>query len=273
SALSLTVGEPDQVKRLERFDASRPNMGRVYDYWLGGKDNFLADREAAEQVIAANPGVVPGVWANRAFLGRAVRYLAGAAGIRQFLDLGTGLPTGENTHEVAQAVAPDSRIVYVDHDPIVLMHARELLRSTPEGGTAYLEADIRDLGKILTDAARLIDLSRPVAVMALMILQYIPDSDDPWGLIARLMSAVPAGSYLVISDTAKDIVPESTDESQRRYNERLGAIRQTRRTFEEFSRFFDGLVLVEPGVVPLPDWRAPGSAHVIPAYAGMARKP
>jgi hypothetical protein len=255
------------------LDTSVAHPARVYDYWLGGKDNFVADREAAEQVIAANPGVVPGVWANRAFLGRAVRYLVREAGIRQFLDLGTGLPTAENTHEVAQSVAPDCRVVYVDNDPIVLLHARELLRSSPEGGTAYIQADIRDTEKVLAETAQVLDLAQPVAVMALMILQYIPDSDDPWGIMSRLLAAVPPGSYLVVSDTAKDIDQQKTGESQRRYNERLGSVQQTRRTLGEFSRFFAGLDLVGPGVVPLPEWRAPGLAQVIPAYAAVARKP
>ena len=163
------------------LDTSVAHPARVYDYWLGGKDNFAADREAAEQVIAANPTVLHGVRANRAFLGRAVRYLAAEAGIRQFLDLGTGLPTAQNTHQVAQEIAPDSRIVYVDNDPIVLAYARALLASAPEGVTAYVPSDIRDTEKVLAGAAQTLDLSRPVAVMALMVLQYIPDGDDPWG--------------------------------------------------------------------------------------------
>ncbi len=210
--------------------------------------------------------------ANRAFLGRAVRYLA-SAGVRQFLDLGTGLPTAENTHEVAQAIAPESRIVYVDNDPIVLLHARALLTGAPEGTTAYVQSDVRDTEKVLSAAAETLDFSRPVAVMALMMLQYIPDSDDPWGIVAQLMDAIPAGSYLAVSDPAKDIDQEVVAESERQYNERLGSVRQTRRTREEIGRFFTGLDMVEPGVVTLSEWRAVSSVHPSPAYAGMGRKP
>jgi hypothetical protein len=213
------------------------------------------------------------VRANRAFLGRAVRYLAGEAGVRQFLDIGTGLPTADNTHEVAQQVAPQCRVVYVDNDPVVLAHARALLTSTPEGVTAYVDADLRDTGKVLRGAAATLDFSKPVAVLLLMILQYIPDPDDPWGIVARLLDAVPPGSYLVVSDTAADIDTEAVAESARRYNQRLGSLRQTRRTRTEFARFFEGLDLVEPGVVPLPGWRAQASpGQNIPAYAAVGRK-
>jgi hypothetical protein len=256
-----------------KLDISVAHPARVYDYWLGGKDNFAADREAAEQVIAANPNVLPGVRANRAFLGRAVRYLAGEAGVRQFLDIGTGLPTADNTHEVAQEVAPQCRIVYVDNDPIVLSHARALLTSAPEGATAYVDADLRDTGTVLEGAAATLDFGQPVAVMLLMILQYVPDQDDPWGIVARLLDAVPPGSYLVVSDTAADIEAEAVAESARRYNQRLGPMRQTRRTKAEFARFFDGLDLVDPGVVPLPEWQGVGGpGHHIPAYAAVGRK-
>jgi hypothetical protein len=256
------------------FDTSVAHPARVYDYWLGGKDNFAADREAAEQVIAANPQVLPGVRANRKFLGRAVRYLVGEAGIRQFLDIGTGLPTADNTHEVAQQVAPQCRVVYVDNDPIVLAHARALLTSTPEGATAYVDTDLRDTDAVLRGAAQTLDLSQPVAVMLLMILQYIRDAEDPWGIVARLMDAVPPGSYLALSDTAADIDAEAVAESARRYNQRLGAVRQTRRSKAEFSRFFEGLDLLDPGVVPLPEWRAIGRpGQRIPAYAAVGRKP
>jgi O-methyltransferase involved in polyketide biosynthesis len=255
------------------LDTSVAHPARVYDYWLGGKDNFAADREAAEQVIAANPDVLGGVRANRACLGRAVRYLAGEAGVRQFLDVGTGLPTADNTHEVAQRVSPACRVVYVDNDPIVLAHARALLTTTPEGATAYVEADLRDTGKVLAGAAATLDFSKPVAVMLLMILQYIPDPEDPWGIVARLLDAVPPGSYLVVSDTAADINAQAVAESARRYNQRLGSVRQTRRTRAEFARFFEGLDLIEPGVVPLPQWRAPATpGQAIPAYAGVGRK-
>ena len=178
---------------------------RVYDYWLGGTDNFAADREAAERVLAAAPGLRYRVRANRAFLGRATRYLAGQAGLRQFLDIGTGIPAAGDTHEVAQRVAPDARVVYVDNDPIVLLHAQALLRSTPQGSTDYLQADLRNPGMILDRAAAVLDFGRPVAVMLLGVLHLIQDAEDPWGIVARLMAAVPAGSYLAISHPAIDI--------------------------------------------------------------------
>jgi hypothetical protein len=257
-----------------KVDTSVAHPARVYDYWLGGKDNFAVDREAAKQVIAANPNVLPGVRANRAFLGRAVRYLAGEAGIRQFLDIGTGLPSVDNTHEVAQQVAAECRVVYVDNDPIVLSHARALLTSSPDGATAYVDADLRDTRTVLREAAATLDFSQPVAVMLLMILQYIPDEDDPWGIVGQLLDAVPAGSYLAVSDTAADIEAAAVAESARRYNQRLGQVRQSRRTRAEFARFFDGTELIGPGVVPLPEWRAIASPrHRVPAYAAVGRKP
>lgn len=265
------VGDP--IPEGVTLDTSVAHPARVYDYWLGGKDNFAADREAAEQVIAANPTVLPGVRANRAFLGRAVRYLAAEAGIRQFLDLGTGLPTAQNTHQVAQEIAPDSRIVYVDNDPIVLAYARALLTSAPEGVTAYVPSDIRDTEKVLAGAAETLDLSRPVAVMALMVLQYIPDGDDPWGIVGHVLESLPPGSYLTVSDTVRDIDTGRVTEGTARLNQRMGPTQLTLRTRPDFERFFDGLEMVEPGVVPLPEWHGPGSEYPIPCYAGMGRKP
>jgi hypothetical protein len=268
------AGDPDPEEDPQAtLDTSVAHPARVYDYWLGGKDNFAADREAAEQVIAANPNVLPGVRANRAFLGRAVRYLAGEAGVRQFLDLGTGLPTAENTHQVAQATAPDARIVYADNDPMVLTYARALLTSTPEGATAYLQADIRDTDKVLAGAAETLDFSEPVAVMALMILQYVPDQDDPWDIVRRVLDPLAAGSYLTVSDTVRDIDTGRVTEGTARLNQRMGPTQLTLRSRPEFERFFDSLQMVEPGIVPLPEWRAPGSEYPIPCYAGMGRKP
>jgi hypothetical protein len=246
----------------------------MYDYWLGGKDNYAADREAAEQALEANPNILPGVRANRAFLRRAVQYLAGEAGIRQFLDIGTGLPTNENTHQIAQSVAAESRIVYVDNDPIVLAHARALLTSSPQGATDYVEADARDTETILREAARTLDFSQPTAVMMLLVLQYIPDSDRPGGVVSALMDAVPPGSYLTISDTAADIDSQRAASVAERLNVRMGPARLTMRSRGEIAAFFDGLDLVDPGLVPLPQWRAlfnPG--QLINAYAGMGRKP
>ena len=184
------------------LDASRPHMARVYDFWLDGKDNYAADRAVAEQVAAAYPDVRTAVRAQRAFLARAVHFLVSEAGIRQFLDIGTGLPSANNTHQVAQGAAPQSRVVYVDNDPIVLAHARALLTSSPEGATAYIDADLRDTGTILKRAADLLDFGQPVAVMLLGILQGIPDRQEPGAIVARLMDAVRPGSYLAISQIA-----------------------------------------------------------------------
>ncbi len=257
------------------LDTSVAHPARVYDYWLGGKDNFAADREAAEQAIAANPLILPGVRTNRQFLRRAVSHLASEAGIRQFLDIGTGLPAANNTHQVAQAVAPDCRVVYVDNDPIVLVHARALLTGTPEGATAYIDADLRDPDSILARAARTIDLARPVGVMLLAILQLIPDEDDPHGLVARLMDAMAPGSHLVISHPASDVLPEAMARMQRLLNERQREV-VTFRTRPEVCRFFGGLELIEPGVVQPHRWRPePGDLvpdHEISAWCGVARK-
>jgi O-methyltransferase involved in polyketide biosynthesis len=270
---ALDSGTTDPQDEPLSFDTGVAHPARVYDYWLGGKDNYEADREAAEQVIAANPNVLPGVRANRAFLRRAVQYLT-EAGIRQFLDIGTGLPTAENTHQVAQEIAAGSRIVYVDNDPIVLAHARALLTSTPQGATAYVQADARDTGAILSQARSTLDFSQPVAVMALMVLQYVPDSDSPQQIVARLMDAVPPGSYLTISDTTRDVDTDRVATTASRLNARMGPTRQTRRSRDEISRYFEGLDLVDPGLVLLPQWRAvPNPDHVIACYAGIGRKP
>ncbi len=255
------------------FDITRAHPARVYDYWLGGKDNYEADREAAEQFIEVMPNILAGVQANRAFLRRAVQHLAGEAGIRQFLDIGTGLPTAENTHEVAQGIAPESRIVYVDNDPIVLAHARALLTSTPEGATAYVDADARDTAKILEAAAEVLDFSQPIAVMSLLVLQYVPDEDRPHEIVSRLMDAVPSGSYLTISDTTTDIDTERVTASTAGLNARLGPAQSTLRSRAQIERYFDGLELVEPGIVPMPQWRTLPNPLVIPVFAGMGRKP
>jgi S-adenosyl methyltransferase len=258
------------------LDTTVAHPARVYDYWLGGKDNFAVDREAAIQAIDAFPGVIEGVRANRAFLGRAVRYLTTEAGIRQFLDIGTGLPTADNTHEVAQATAPESRVVYADNDPIVLAHARALLTSTG-GVTAYVDADIRDTDKILKAAGRTLDFSQPVAVTLLGILQLIPDLDNPHAIVARLVAAVPSGSYLVISHPTGEIDSEAMTEMARRLNQRSAPAQMTLRTHAEISRFFDGVDLVEPGLVPVNRWRPPPDdidrPRNVPNYAGVARKP
>ncbi|HUJ05467.1 MAG TPA: SAM-dependent methyltransferase [Streptosporangiaceae bacterium] len=275
----MSEGQPARLApsagRPAGIDTTVAHPARVYDYWLGGKDNFAADREAAEQVLAVTPGLRERVRANRAFLARSVRYLAAEAGIKQFLDIGTGIPSGNNTHEVAQAVAPDARIVYVDNDPIVLSHARALLASTPQGATQYIDGDLRDSAAILRAAADTLDLTRPTALMLLGILHLITDEEDPYRIVADLMGALPPGSYLALSHPALDIHPGQA-EAQRRYNARV-ATPQTLRTLAEVSRFFDGLELVPPGVVYVHTWR-PDPGDVVPpdgvsAYGGVARKP
>ncbi|HEY6275910.1 MAG TPA: SAM-dependent methyltransferase [Streptosporangiaceae bacterium] len=258
------------------LDTAVAHQARIYDYWLGGKDNFAVDREAAEQAIAAYPPILRAVRAQRAFLARAVRYLAEQAGIRQFLDIGTGIPTANNTHEVAQAAAPDARIVYVDNDPMVLAHARALLTSTPQGATAYLDADLRDPDTILAQAAGLLDFGQPVAIMLIGILQLIPDSDDPRGIVSRLVGAVPPGSWLAVYHPASDIDQHRVTEAVRRVNAQ-SASPTTLRTHAEVARFFDGLQLLEPGLVQVHKWQ-PASVVLadsdqIAAYAGLARKP
>ena len=256
------------------FDTTVAHSARVHNYWLGGKDNFAADRAAGDAVIAAYPGIVMSVRANRAFLARAVRFLAAEAGIRQFLDVGTGIPTANNTHEVAQSVAPDCRVVYVDYDPIVLAHARALLVGSPQGATDYVDADLRDPETILSRAAGTLDFSRPVAVMLIAIMHLISDEADPYEIVSRLMAAVPAGSYLALSQVASDIEAERMAEAAKRYN-RLARETQRHRNHAEVERFFDGLDLVEPGVVPVQQWR-PGSEMEARArsamWGGVARK-
>ncbi|HEY4465055.1 MAG TPA: SAM-dependent methyltransferase [Streptosporangiaceae bacterium] len=255
------------------IDISVAHQARIYDYTLGGKDNFAADREAAEKAIKAYPDTVLTARANRAFLGRAVRFLAAEAGIRQFLDIGTGIPSASNTHEVAQAVAPESRIVYVDNDPIVLTHARALLTSAPGGTTAYLDADARDPDAILARAAETLDFTQPVAIMMLLILHVI---DDPYAVTARLLDAVPAGSYLTVSMPASDIQPEASAAAARRVIEDVPGITFTLRSHAEVRRFFDGLELLEPGVVPVNHWRpgpgGPEPARDLPCYGAVGRK-
>ena len=266
----------DQPGQRPQLDTSVASIARIYDYWLGGKDNFKADREAAELMIQQYPDIVMGVRKNRAFLGRAVHYLAAEAGIRQFLDIGTGLPSSNNTHEVAQRAAPDARIVYIDNDPIVLSHAQALLTSTPEGACAYVDADIRDTGKILKDAANVLDFSRPVAVCLIMILQFIPDEDDPVSIVRALVDAIPSGSYLTVAHPASD-VDQHVGPALRQLSTRMGGTRAVPRSYQEVSRFFDGLEMVEPGLVQLHRWR-PGTGlddtgRDLAAYGAVARKP
>jgi 2-polyprenyl-3-methyl-5-hydroxy-6-metoxy-1,4-benzoquinol methylase len=256
---------------LTNLDTSVAHSARVYDYWLGGKDNFAADREAGDKVIAIRPAIRSDVQQNRAFLRRAVRFLAADAGIRQFLDIGTGLPSAGNTHEVAQQAAPESRVVYVDNDPMVLAHARALLTGTP-GTTAYLSADLREPGAILQAAADTLDFSQPVAVMLVAVLHHITDAEDPAGIIATLMAAVPPGSHLVISHPAADVQNDAVAKVATQYNQSV-VTGQTRRTREQVAVLFGDLELLPPGVVETPQWRpenpVPGS---VPMWAGVGRK-
>jgi hypothetical protein len=245
----------------------------VYAYWIGSKDHFPADRKAAEQVIRLRPQVVAGARANRAFLARVVRFLAADCGIRQFLDLGTGLPAPDSTHEVAQQVAADCQVAYVDNDPIVLTHARALLTSTTPGSCDYIDADVRDTGTILTHAARTLDLSRPVAVLALAVLHFIPGSDDPPGIVATLAAGLAPGSYLAISHLTADFAPERVTAAVTAYNTQV-SVPVTPRTHAQVSALFGGLPLVAPGVVPVTEWRPSlaGLPHRLTAdlYAGVA---
>jgi hypothetical protein len=255
------------------LDTTVPHIARVYDYWLGGKDNFAADRELAEKFMAADPSVTAGVRSNRAFLGRAVHYLVAEAGIRQFLDIGTGIPTASNTHEVAQRADPSARVVYVDNDPIVLIHARALLASHPAGATDYIDADLRDVGTILAAAARTLDFSQPVAVMLVGVLHCIPDEDYPGQLVATLMEAAAPGSYLALSHPAADIHAEEMAAGAAMMNQAMaGSI--TFRTQAQVATYFAGLDLVEPGLVSTPQWRpGPGiRPKPLPGWVGVARK-
>jgi hypothetical protein len=271
----LASGARDAEADEPPFDTTVPHAARMYDYLLGGKDNFAADREAAEQLVAINPGARMAVRANRAFHGRAVRYLAGEAGVRQFLDIGTGIPAADNTHEVAQRVDAGARIVYVDNDPIVLAHARALLTSAHAGTVSYLDADLRDLDAILEAAGRWLDFGAPVAIMLVLILHLIPDSDDPWRIVGRLVDAVPPGSYLVVSHPASDMDAPAAAAVAGRVNQRMQGT-MTLRGRAEVSRFFDGLDLLPPGLVAQNRWPDPAARYDEPhmgGYGAVGRKP
>jgi trans-aconitate methyltransferase len=265
---------------LPPFDTSVANPARVMDYLLGGNDNFPADQEAAEAILEVMPSVSQAARISRRFLVDVVRRLMLEAGIRQFLDIGSGLPTADNTHEVAQRTIPEARVVYVDNDPLVLAHARALLISTPEGKCAYLHADLRDTAQILRRTADTLDFSQPIAVLLIGVLHFIPDSEDPYGITRSLMAAVPSGSYLVIGHAQSDIQPEIMAEMVERYNEH-SAVAGIPRTREEVTRFFEGLELMPPGVVPLHRWwesdpEMAASAKgltVCTGYVGTGRKP
>jgi S-adenosyl methyltransferase len=259
------------------INTSVAHPARVYDYLLGGKDNFAADRVLGDALSVAMPSAREMVRANRDFLGRAVRYLVAEAGVRQFLDVGTGIPTAGNTHEVAQAAAPDSRVVYVDNDPIVLAHARALMTSDPAGATAFIHADLHEPERILADPAlrRTLDLGEPVALMLIAILMYIKDEDNPRGLVSTLMDALPPGSYLALTHPTADFNPEEVAGAVAA-TEQAG-ISFTVRSKAEVASFFDGLDLVDPGVVPILEWHPEGAPPADPLtayyYGAMGRKP
>ena len=254
------------------IDTSIPHSARIWNYWLGGKDNYQVDREAGDQFSAIYPGIVDIARADRAFLGRVVRYLAGESGLRQFLDVGTGLPTADNTHEVAQRVAPDSRIVYVDNDPLVLVHARALLTSSPEGATHFLDADMSDPENVLKEAAKWLDLTQPVGLTFMGVLGHVVDYDAARAIVTGLMAGLPSGSYLSINDSIN--TSEALEEALRVY-EASGAVPYRTRSLEQFTGYFDGLDLVDPGVVLVADWHPdPGVARgpEIPQIGAVGRK-
>ena len=265
----------DDDREPPSVDTSVAHIARVYDYWLGGKNHFAADREAGDEAVRAYPDMYMSVRQNRAFLQRAVRYLAGV-GVRQFLDIGTGLPSSNNTHEVAQSIAPESRVVYVDNDPIVLAHARALLTSRPEGATGFLDSDARDTGTILAEAGKLLDFGKPVAVMLIAVLHLISEEDDPYQLVSDLMAAVPSGSYLVVSHVASDLQQYSPGA-----NEAATALSQlmfqrvTARSQAQVLKLFSGLEILEPGIVPVQDWRPDDNPEAVRSAmrGGIGRKP
>ncbi|MEU5976907.1 SAM-dependent methyltransferase [Streptomyces sp. NPDC047315] len=270
---------PDRDPRLAstadvraRIDTGKPHSARFWNYFVGGKDNYEVDREIGDQIKQIFPGLVDVARTSRHFLGRAVRHLATERGVRNFLDIGTGLPTADNTHEVAQRVAPDAHIVYVDNDPLVLAHARALLTSTPEGKTAYIDADLYAPEKILQEAGATLDLSQPVALMLLNVLGHVADHEQAKGLVSSLMAGLPSGSFLVISDSTA--TSDGMIAASKAYND-SGAVPYYVRSVAEFTGFFDGMELLEPGVAQVTHWRAEGGAvrEDVDAYCGVARKP
>ena len=264
----------------EQFNASVPSTARIWNYWVGGEDHFQADRDAGDAIREVVPYVATVAQLTRQFLIRAVTLLATEYGVRQFIDIGSGLPTARNTHEVAQAVAPQARVVYVDNDPQVISHARSLLKGTAEGSVGYLQADLRDTATILAQAARELDLSRPVAVLLIQVLHFIPDSDDPHAVVRRLMEPLAPGSYLALVHGASDIQSEVSAETSQRYNA-VSPAQMTLRGRQEVARFFDGLQPVAPtrhpaGLVSGTEWLSAGESGDMPGisfgYNGIARK-
>jgi trans-aconitate methyltransferase len=265
---------PDSGTPPVRIDTSVTHIARVQDYWLGGRDNFAADRHAGDETVAAFPGLVASVRSTRAFLTRTVRYLTAEEGIRQFLDIGTGIPTAGNTHEVAQGIAPDALVLYMDNDPVVYAHARGLLSSGPHGSTAYLQADLGDTGTVIAEAARMLDLTQPVGLVLMAVLQFIPDAEDPWKIVTTLLDALAPGSFLVASHPANDTEARVMATMAARLNE-LMAEQVTLRSQVEVERFFTGLRLLPPGIVRVPEWRpdsAEAASRVGTMWGGVGQK-
>ena len=268
----------DEPRSLTGLDTSKAHVARVYDYWLGGKDNFEADRAYGDDLEKRVPSIRLTARMNRLFLGRAVRFLTADAGIRQFLDIGTGLPTANNTHQVAQGIAPDSRVVYTDNDPLVLVHARALLTSSAAGRTAYIDADVRNPPAILKaqELADTLDLTQPVAVMLIAVLHLVTDDDIAYPAINTIVDAMPSGSYLVISHATGDFWPQEQVDAANATN-RAHNVDFRFRSQAEVARFFDGLDLIEPGIVPVAEWRTGDDPTPERAnsniWAGVARKP
>jgi S-adenosyl methyltransferase len=271
---SLAATEGSSGDKLSGFDMNVANAARMWNHWIGGKDNFQADREAAEQVLEAMPALPLVARMLRRFLATTVDELT-AAGVRQFLDVGTGLPTAENTHDVAQRAAPESRIVYVDHDPVVISHARALLTSSPAGKTDYIEADLRDWAAISAGAQRTLDFSRPVAVLLIAVLHFILDAEDPHRMISRMMADLAPGSYLVIAHAASDIEAGTAAAMARSYNA-TSSLTITPRDGATVARFFDGMEMTGPGLLPLAQWWGSSPATTVSSglscYCGVARK-
>ncbi|HEY2505271.1 MAG TPA: SAM-dependent methyltransferase [Streptosporangiaceae bacterium] len=275
--MSQSAQQDQHIEPGPALNPTVPNPARIWNYWVGGKDNFPADRLVAESVNELVPTLPLTARSARRFLADVVNRTS-AAGVRQFLDIGTGLPTADNTHQVAQRAVPESRIVYVDHDPVVLAHARALLTSSPEGKTDYIDADLRDPAKILAAAGQTLDFTQPVVILLIAILHFVPDSDDPYGVVSTLLAAMPSGSYLALAHAAGDIDAEANSEGARRYNASAAAAQFTLRDRRQVARFFDGLELAPPGLVPLNRWWQADTtdsleAADLAAYCGLGRKP
>jgi len=272
----MTVDPSELEAHPHGIDTSVPHSARIWNYWLGGKDHYPVDREAGDQFAAVYPGIFDLARLSRYFLGRVIRHLAGEAGIRQFLDIGTGLPTADNTHEVAQRVNPASRVVYVDNDPLILAHANALLVSDPRGATAYIQADLHDPEAILAEAEKTLDFDEPVALILMQVLGHVPNSDgdaQARSIIRRLMEALPPGSYLALNESAD--TNELNAKATSLYNE-SGAVKYYLRDLEQIAGLFDGLEVMEPGVVPIQDWRPDpnpfGDSPDVGVWGGIARK-